>query len=108
METLEAYQARTARREVKTVDPEVMLILDQLSQPKAKKPSNAVKGFWVRRNGKLEFSASKPKDLAIEAFEGKTGTPVRSRKGRTYVKPNGRRYFQARWWESDRIVSYKV
>jgi len=42
------------------------------------------------------------------SFQGKQGTSVRSRKGRTYRKPNGSSPYIEQWWTEDRVLAYKV
>jgi hypothetical protein len=42
------------------------------------------------------------------SFQGKQGTSVRSRKGRTYRKGNGYVNYIEEWWTPNPVVAYKV
>lgn len=82
------------------------LTLDDLAALFApRKTAQPINGFAMIRgeNGLEKVSLSK---LQVGTFEGKTGTPRRSRKGRTYPAPNGKRYYVGHY-DSPEVVSYQ-
>lgn len=70
-----------------------------------KSRTESVGGFAMIRgeNGLEKVPLSK---LTVGAFEGKTGTLRRSRKGRTYHAPNGQRYYAGQY-DTPEVVSYQ-
>jgi len=55
-------------------------------------------------NGTLVRVSGKPPTGGIGSFQGKLGTPVRSKKGRTYRKGNGYTHYIIPWDEP--VVMY--
>ena len=71
----------------------------------ARKKNPAQKGFaLIRTESGLEKVSLRDLNNGVGSFDGKTGTPKRSRKGRTYPAPNGRRFYAPNW--QDDVVLY--
>lgn len=68
------------------------------------KSKAAQSGFALVRteNGLEKVALDK---INLGGFEGKAGTARRSRKGRTYRAPNGRRHYAGQY-ETPEVVSY--
>lgn len=81
-------------------------LIELLISGRRKPRAAQVGGYALVRaeNGLEKVALAK---LEVGQFEGKQGTPRRSRKGRTYRAPNGRR-FMAHQWEKPEVVLYRL
>jgi hypothetical protein len=79
---------------------------DLVKQLMAKKVSKPAKWAMLRNESGLEIVAvNKSTTVRVGSFQGNVGSIARSRRGRTYRKPNGERYYLQ---GSEDIVAYKV
>lgn len=71
-----------------------------------KRHRNSPRKFALVRtaNGVEKFPVSKVKAEALGKFDGKAGTIKRSRKGRTYRKADGSRYYCPDW--NNTVIGY--
>ena len=75
-------------------------IVAGLMTKKVSKP----KKWAMLSNGEI-VPLNKGTTVRVGSFQGKVGSMARSRKGRSYRKPNGERYYLA---GSQDVVAYKV
>ena len=79
---------------------------DLVKQLMAKKVSKPAKWAMLRNESGLEIVAvNKSTTVRVGSFQGNVGSIARSRRGRTYRKPNGERYYLQ---GSEDIIAYKV
>lgn len=78
-------------------------------KPAKKREPNYSKGFaMIRTESGLDKVPITPEiRAAIGKFEGKQGSIRRSKKGRTSIRPNGRRYYVPSYSEVE-VVGYKL
>jgi hypothetical protein len=66
------------------------------------KPTKQRGNIWTPGKG---WEGGKITATTVGAYEGKTGTKYRSRKGRTWTRPNGRRYYNNL---TESVVAYRA